>query len=218
MAKTKSYKDIAYQYLKEQIDSNLLLPDTHLKEVEIAETLGMSRTPVRKAMAQLAEEDYIRIEQYKGAVVAKNALNARAIVERLQFIELLTMNLFQQMQNKDVQVEVDKVEELKNTIIISLEAPDLETYFDAEFRMFTYLVSFYPNSYFRQVTLNTIQPLHELYIKEYKEDADVFKREAHDLRSIYPTMLDALSNKDYAMARKQARIWINQLILYQINK
>ena len=64
MAKTKSYKDIAYQYLKEQIDSNLLLPDTHLKEVEIAETLGMSRTPVRKAMAQLAEEDYIRIEQY----------------------------------------------------------------------------------------------------------------------------------------------------------
>ncbi len=218
MAKTKSYKDIAYQYLKEQIDSNLLLPDTHLKEVEIAETLGMSRTPVRKAMAQLAEEDYIRIEQYKGAVVAKNALNARAIVERLQFIELLTMNLFQQMQNKDVQVDTERVEELKQNITESLAAYDLETYFDTEFKMFTYLVSFYPNSYFRQVTLNTIQPLHELYIKEAKEDHSAFKREANELKEIYPTMLKALVHKDYAMARKQARIWINQLILYQINK
>ncbi len=218
MAKSKSYKDIAYQYLKEQIDSNLLLPDTHLKEVEIAETLGMSRTPVRKAMAQLAEEDYIRIEQYKGAVVAKNALNARAIVERLQFIELLTMNLFQQMQNKDVQVDVQKVETLKDEINASLTNFQLEAYFDTEFRMFTYLVSFYPNSYFRQVTLNTIQPLHELYIKESKEDPTFFRREAKDLNENYATMLEALIEKDYAMARKQARIWINQLILYQINK
>ena len=62
MPKNKSYATIAYEYLKDQIDSNLLLSDTYLKEVEIADFLGMSRTPVRKAMLQLEREGYIQME------------------------------------------------------------------------------------------------------------------------------------------------------------
>ncbi|MCY3079762.1 GntR family transcriptional regulator [Aerococcus sp. JJEM-2022b] len=66
MAKSMSYKEKAYRYLKEQIDNNVLLAGTHLKENDLAKQLDMSRTPIRKALDQLAKEKYVRIEPYKG--------------------------------------------------------------------------------------------------------------------------------------------------------
>lgn len=217
MAKSQSYKEVAYNYLKEHIDNNILLPDTHLKEVEIANTLGMSRTPVRKAMNQLADEGYIKIEPYKGAVVAKSTLNSRAIVERLQFVELLVMNLFQQMQNKDIHVDAEALDRIMSNLTAGLNAGDIDEVFNWEFQMYTNLASYHPNSYFRQVALNTITTLHELFMKEIKASRTKFEREREDLLSIYPAMISALKNCDYPNARKQVRIFINQLILYQIN-
>lgn len=217
MAKSQSYKEVAYTYLKEHIDNNILLPDTHLKEVEIANSLGMSRTPVRKAMNQLAEEGYIKIEPYKGAVVAKSTLNARAIVERLQFVELLVMNLFQQMQNKDVHIDEDALDNIMKQLLEYLEHGDIDGYFDCEFQMYTNLASYHPNSYFRQIALNTIATLHELFYKEIKASRTKFERERDDLLRIYPEMVLALKQGDYPNARKQVRIFINQLVLYQIN-
>ncbi|MCZ0717472.1 GntR family transcriptional regulator [Aerococcus kribbianus] len=218
MSKDKSYAELAYDYLKDQIDSNMLLADTHLKEVEIAEQLGMSRTPVRKAMAQLEVEGYIRIEPYKGAVVAKSSLNSRAIVERLQFIELLVMNLFQQMENKAITLDRDILNDFQDRILNALTEEDYTEYFKVEYDFYAYLATFYANSYFRQVTLNTIHPLHEIYHKEMLENRTTLEREAHDMREIYPNLIKALIEGDYVVARKQTRIWVNQLILYQINK
>lgn len=218
MSKDKSYAELAYDYLKDQIDSNMLLADTHLKEVEIAEQLGMSRTPVRKAMAQLEVEGYIRIEPYKGAVVAKSSLNSRAIVERLQFIELLVMNLFQQMENKAITLDQDILKDFQDRILNALTEEDYTEYFKVEYDFYAYLATFYANSYFRQVTLNTIHPLHEIYHKEMLENRTTLEREAHDMREIYPNLIKALIEGDYVAARKQTRIWVNQLILYQINK
>lgn len=56
MAKSMSYKEKAYRYLKEQIDNNVLLAGIHLKENDLAKQLDMSRTPIRKALDQLAKE------------------------------------------------------------------------------------------------------------------------------------------------------------------
>ena len=218
MPKNKSYATIAYEYLKDQIDSNLLLSDTHLKEVEIADFLGMSRTPVRKAMLQLEREGYIQMEPYKGAVVAKSSLNSRAIVERLQFIELLVMNLLQQMENKVITLDKERLKHLEQDILHHLVNEDLKGYFNAEYAFFSHLASYYSNNYFRQVTLNTIRPLHEIYYNEITHNHMSFERELRDMRTIYPNLFEALMAHDFASARKQVRIWVNQLILYQINK
>ena len=46
----------AYDRLRDLIISGTLLPDTHLSEPELAEQLGVSRTPVREALTILAAE------------------------------------------------------------------------------------------------------------------------------------------------------------------
>ena len=217
MTKAQSYKDKAYHYLKERIDNNILLPNTHLKEIDIAERLGMSRTPVRKAMAQLEEEGYVRIEPYKGAKVTKSALNSTAIVERLQFIELMAIHLFQHMQGKDILVDEKQMNYYTSRIAKHLENKDFEAYFQTEFNFFHFIVSYHSNSYFRQVTLNTIQTLHDLYYNFAKRHTEDLNSEVRAIREFYPKFSQAVIAGDYPNARKQVRIWMNHLILVQIN-
>ncbi len=46
----------AYQQLRGAIQAGHLPPGTRLREVELAESLGLSRTPVREALSRLESE------------------------------------------------------------------------------------------------------------------------------------------------------------------
>ena len=51
-------EDIIYQALRMEIIGLRIAPGSKLNESKIAEDLGVSRTPVRNALARLVEEEY----------------------------------------------------------------------------------------------------------------------------------------------------------------
>ncbi|MCD2195994.1 GntR family transcriptional regulator [Actinomycetospora endophytica] len=55
--------------LREAILGGELAPGAHLGEVELAERLGVSRTPVREALARLAAEGLVEAHAHRGARV-----------------------------------------------------------------------------------------------------------------------------------------------------
>jgi DNA-binding GntR family transcriptional regulator len=55
--------------LREMITRGGLAQGDHLKEVELAAALGVSRGPVREAFAHLANEGYIELRRHRGAYV-----------------------------------------------------------------------------------------------------------------------------------------------------
>ncbi|MEX8517356.1 MAG: GntR family transcriptional regulator [Leptothrix sp. (in: b-proteobacteria)] len=57
--------------IEEEIATGKLLPGTHLDEIELASRFGVSRTPIREALSQLAGEGLIEIRPRRGAVVAQ---------------------------------------------------------------------------------------------------------------------------------------------------
>jgi DNA-binding GntR family transcriptional regulator len=57
--------------IEEEIATGKLAPGTHLDEVELTQRFGMSRTPVREALNQLAGEGLVEIRPRRGAVVAQ---------------------------------------------------------------------------------------------------------------------------------------------------
>jgi DNA-binding GntR family transcriptional regulator len=59
-----------YAHILAQILSGQLSGGTHLREVEIASTLGTSRTPVREALMQLEAEGLVVTNRNTGAMVA----------------------------------------------------------------------------------------------------------------------------------------------------
>ena len=60
-----------YEHILEMIMTRQLLPDEKIPENKIAETFGISRTPVREAMRQLANEGLINICPKRFAKVAR---------------------------------------------------------------------------------------------------------------------------------------------------
>jgi DNA-binding GntR family transcriptional regulator len=56
--------------LKRRILTLSLSPGTYLDEVEVGETYGISRPPVREALRQLAGEGYVVLHEKRGAQVA----------------------------------------------------------------------------------------------------------------------------------------------------
>lgn len=80
----------AYEYLRGKILSGELPPQTRIKEQDVAVQLGVSRTPVREALARLKSEGFIESFPRRGAVVAGVELDEideiyqiRAALERL---------------------------------------------------------------------------------------------------------------------------------------
>ncbi|MCK2238422.1 MULTISPECIES: GntR family transcriptional regulator [unclassified Crossiella] len=76
----------AYQTLRAGILDGTHQPAQRLAEVELAEGLGLSRTPVREALRRLEVEGLVELEPHRGARVAQWT---RADVEELYDLRML---------------------------------------------------------------------------------------------------------------------------------
>ncbi|MBE6068106.1 MAG: GntR family transcriptional regulator [Clostridium lundense] len=65
----KNLTSIAYETIKNSIINNEIKPGDHLSETIIAETLGMSRTPIREAIKILQSEDLVEVHNGVGIFV-----------------------------------------------------------------------------------------------------------------------------------------------------
>jgi len=79
--------DAAYDRLREEILHWRLLPGTPLSEIELAERLGVSRTPLRAALARLALEGLVDTSRGRTGVVSD--VSAATITELFELREAL---------------------------------------------------------------------------------------------------------------------------------
>jgi DNA-binding GntR family transcriptional regulator len=82
--------DLAYRRLRQQILSNELRPGSETLEAELAQALGMSRTPVREAIVRLEYEGLVEVIPRRGVRVVPITLrDIREINEVLGWLEVL---------------------------------------------------------------------------------------------------------------------------------
>ncbi|MGB7755359.1 MAG: GntR family transcriptional regulator [Salinisphaera sp.] len=87
MANNVSRGEAAYLQLKEAIQSGSLAPGARVREVEIAERFGISRTPAREAIRRLESKGLISIVPHQGAVIA--SLDHQQTMELYDLREIL---------------------------------------------------------------------------------------------------------------------------------
>ncbi len=64
-----SFAEVAYEQIREMIFSGNISPGGRINEKQIAETLEISRAPIREAVRQLQKEGLIDITKNKGAFI-----------------------------------------------------------------------------------------------------------------------------------------------------
>ncbi|MFH8572673.1 GntR family transcriptional regulator [Streptomyces sp. NPDC017993] len=92
-----SGREKAYAYLKETVLTDPAMQGEFLSEQDIADRIGVSRTPIREALLLLAAEDLVELVPKRGARVAplsgreiSELMELRGIVERYAAEQVLT--------------------------------------------------------------------------------------------------------------------------------
>jgi len=64
-----SMRELAYQHIRERLLAGEMKAGAPISEIALAQKLGISRTPLREALGQLAAEGFIELIPNRGAVV-----------------------------------------------------------------------------------------------------------------------------------------------------
>lgn len=97
---TKS--DYAYEWLREAILAGDYPPGTALNQMLLAETIGISTTPLRESLRRLSAEGLVELESHRDArVSALTASEARGIIEMRQALDPLALELAAERRTED---------------------------------------------------------------------------------------------------------------------
>lgn len=104
-------RDVVFNTLRQAILKGELAPGERLMEIQLAEKLGVSRTPIREAIRKLELEGLVLMIPRKGAEVAKiSEKSLKDVLEVRRSLEELAIELAcQRMTETDFQ-ELERVE------------------------------------------------------------------------------------------------------------
>ena len=109
-----SLSDQAYSHIQQQILSGRLSSGSVITEAEIAESLGMSRTPVGEAIRQLVSEGLVEQRPRKGAVL--RTIGRRDLVDLFEMRQAVEGFAAEKAADLISPKQIDKLEALSNAM------------------------------------------------------------------------------------------------------
>lgn len=123
-------RDVVFHTLRDAILTGKLVPGERLMENQLADKLGVSRTPVREALRMLEIENLVELVPRKGAQVLD--MSEKDIVNVLEVrgaLESLAAELSCKKMNKE---QLIQIKEIQNTFEEACKSDDIEAVVDAD--------------------------------------------------------------------------------------
>lgn len=194
----KPLREIVFETIRNAIISGTLKPGERLMEVQMAESLGVSRTPVREAIRKLELEGLVIMLPRKGAFVADlsvkdltEVLEIRAALEGLA-AGLASIRINEQELEELEMIALNFHKSIDNANIDELIQRDLE-FHEAMFKASRNERLIQLNNNLRE----QVQRFREIYHKKVNKPRETSKE--------HYEMVEALSKRDSDKAEKLAR-------------
>ncbi|GAL15842.1 transcriptional regulator GntR family [Vibrio astriarenae] len=117
----QSRSEVAYQKLLQAIRHGELTPGTRVREIEIAEKLGISRTPVRDAIRRLESDGLLNHIPRQGAVIKQ--LEQKEVIELYEVREVLEGTAARYAARHASEIELAELEDLNDLMLSHAESP-----------------------------------------------------------------------------------------------
>lgn len=200
----KPLRDLVYDELKMKIMMGVISPGTRMMEVELAEEMGVSRTPVREAIRKLEKEGMISIEPRRGAYASSLSTQDMVdILEVRQTMEGLAADLATTRFTEDQKRELLEVSEAFN---LAVETGDMEQMIILDTN-FHHLIVEGTGNKLLAVMVGQLQDMVLRFRYLYYDD---FRR-AEKMPEEHKEILDAIFNGDPIKAKNAADNHINGL-------
>lgn len=206
--KRKKLDQIAYEYIVDRIESGQLFEREHITEQKIANELEISRTPIRRAFERLEEDNYLENIANMGVRVKVQKLTAIDFQNRLDFFERLINHYLFDLEKREIALDLEEITEQ----VLQMEAvksDDDQTFDKYEFQYWKNILAHEQNRYSVKVLLNTLREFFDVdgQLQHIMKDSRTLKI------NHYQKITDYLKEENYAYARREIRIVVNQLKL-----
>lgn len=205
----KPLRDIVFEALREAIISGELKSGERLMEVQLAEEMGVSRTPVREAIRKLELEGLVAMVPRKGAYVSGMSLkDAIDVFEIRESLEGLAAGLAAERITEE---ELADLKEVLEEMALAVKKTDVETLIkkDAEFHQIMFTAS--RNGRLAQTINNLREHIERFRVQSFSNPARVttFLKEH---RKIYDALAHRDIEKSEALAREHIRRSENNVV------
>ena len=192
------HRDVVFKTLRQAILKGELEPGERLMEIQLAERLGVSRTPIREAIRKLELEGLVLMIPRRGAEVAKiSEKNLRDVLEVRRSLEELAIDLACQRIQEE---ELETLREAQKEFAAAVAAGDAMEIAQTDEKFHEIIYSGTGNQKLMQILSNLREQMYR-YRLEYIKDAN--KRQI--LLVEHEQILKALSLRHVQEARLAVR-------------
>ena len=203
----RNYKplgEVVFEYLRSSILNGDLKPGERLMEIQLAEQLGVSRTPVREAIRKLEKEKFVEMIPRKGAYVAD--LTAKDILDVLEIRTILEGFASSLAATRMTDDEINELEQTLIDFNDYLEDLDRPGMIEKDNQFHDMIFDATRNNKLIEI----VQDLHDQFQRFrliYFNEFDNF----YDLRDWHQRIFDAIKDRDENAARQHAEAHIREI-------
>ncbi|WP_328587641.1 GntR family transcriptional regulator [Anaerosacchariphilus polymeriproducens] len=182
-------RDVVFNTLREAILKGELKPGERLMEIQLAERLGVSRTPIREAIRKLELEGLVLTIPRRGAEVAKmTEKNMREVLVVRKALEVLAVEIACEVIT---QPQIVELKEVAKAFEQSMNSKDLKKIAEADVRFHDLIYQSTGNKRLVQILNNLREQIYRYRI-EYLKDASTYP----SLLQEHQALIEGLKNRD----------------------
>ncbi len=169
-------RDVVFNTLRQAILRGELKPGERLMEIQLANKLGVSRTPIREAIRKLELEGLVLMIPRRGAEVAEiTEKSLRDVLEVRDALEVLAVDLACDRISSE---DIERLKEAAKEFEVALQGGDVTEYAEAD-------VKFHDIIYLATDNQRLIQLLYNLREQMYRYRVEYLKR-----KEVHPILLE----------------------------
>lgn len=194
----KPLRDIVFEHLRTAIITGALRPGERLMELQLAEDMGVSRTPVREAIRKLELEGLVSMVARRGAYVSD--LSIRDIAETFEVRAALESLAAGLATERIVPEELEQLERVLVEIGACEQRDDIERMVELDEEFHALLFAATRNSRLSQIISNLREQIARFRRSSLSTPGRI-KAVFHEHKSI----VEAISDRNSALAQALAR-------------
>lgn len=180
----KSLREQVYSFLRGQMNDGSVKPGEFLNLGDMANSLGISKTPLRDALFQLEAEGFVRIFPRRGVMV--RILDLPQIANLYEIIGSLESTAIVNNASKFRTKDIDRMENLNREMFDALEKNDFDSFYQKNLAFHNTYIDLSQNLDLIQMVRIFKQRLYDFprkkgFVKEWEVDSVGEHRELVDL-------------------------------------
>ncbi len=200
----KPLRELVFEYIRKLIIKGDLKPGERLMEVELADKMGVSRTPIREAIRKLELEGLVIMEVRKGAYVADVSIKETIdILEVRSVLEGLAASI---AAEKITEEEIKELEEINKVFEEAVRKNDTDKMIEKDTEFHNLIFKASRNTKLVQMVYSLqelVMRFRVIYFNEFKRAVEMPKE--------HKAMHEAILSRDSEKAAYYAKLHIDML-------